>query len=801
MQRFKRALIGGALCLLLSAGAGTAMASPGEQAVGQTAQSQQSATSSATSTQTNPTNENIAVRIHSPGDDGSVTQTNAAVAAAPAVNANATDQSASQQQSGGGGTQAAGQTAKSDQDADATAEATQKNPTNKNVSVRIGSPGDGGSVTQTNAAVAAAPAVNANATGQSASQQQSGGGGTQAAGQTAKSDQDADATAEATQKNPTNKNVSVRIHSPGDDGDVTQTNASVALAPAINLNGTNQSATQSQGYGSGGGGVQAIGQEAKSDQYADADATSKQSGATNSNTPVRIGSPGDDGSVSQTNLSLAGALALNANETNQAASQQQGYDGKDKYGDKPKDDGKRKHDDKDKYGDKPKDDGYSGGGVQAIGQTAKNDQDAFADATSKQYDPTNSNTPVRIGSRGDDGDVTQTNASVALAPAINLNGTNQSATQSQGYGSGGGGVQAIGQEAKSDQYADADATSKQSGATNSNTPVRIGSPGDDGSVSQTNLSLAGALALNANETNQAASQQQGYDGKDKYGDKPKDDGKRKHDDKDKYGDKPKDDGYSGGGVQAIGQTAKNDQDAFADATSKQYDPTNSNTPVRIGSRGDDGDVTQTNASVALAPAINLNGTNQSATQSQGYGSGGGGVQAIGQEAKSDQYADADATSKQSGATNSNTPVRIGSPGDDGSVSQTNLSLAGALALNANETNQAASQQQGYDGKDKYGDKPKDDGKRKHDDKDKYGDKPKDDGYSGGGVQAIGQTAKNDQDAFADATSKQYDPTNSNTPVRIGSRGDDGDVTQTNASVALAPAINLNLLTQSATQTQ
>ena len=78
------------------------------------------ASSSATSIQHQPTNDNISVRIHSPGDDGSVTQTNAAAALAGALNTNATTQSADQRQAGGGGgIQAAGQHADNDQDAEA----------------------------------------------------------------------------------------------------------------------------------------------------------------------------------------------------------------------------------------------------------------------------------------------------------------------------------------------------------------------------------------------------------------------------------------------------------------------------------------------------------------------------------------------------------------------------------------------------------------------------------------------------------------------------------------------------------
>ena len=81
--------------------------------------------------QVKPSNENISVRIKSPGDDGDVDQTNAALAGAAAGNANGTSQSAEQAQGGdgckcgGGGTQAVGQSAKSKQDAAADANAVQ----------------------------------------------------------------------------------------------------------------------------------------------------------------------------------------------------------------------------------------------------------------------------------------------------------------------------------------------------------------------------------------------------------------------------------------------------------------------------------------------------------------------------------------------------------------------------------------------------------------------------------------------------------------------------------------------------
>jgi hypothetical protein len=400
--------LSGAL-VLLAMGAGTAMADDPIQAVGQVAGNSQSANANAESTQQNPTNKNVSVRIFSPGDGGDVSQSNSSTAAAAAGNENATQQGAVQ--SGGGGTQAAEQGAYSDQSADADATSAQDHPTNSNISVRIDSPGDDGKVKQSNSSGAAAKAGNENGTHQDVDQSQGGGDhccggdGVQAIGQKAVSEQSADADATSVQKDPTNNNVSVRIASEGDDGDVEQSNSSAALALAGNENATKQDADQTQGGGRhcGCDGVQAIGQKAVSGQKADAGATSKQHGATNSNTPVRIKSKGGGGSVSQANYSAALALAGNKNGTKQTASQ-------------------------DQHGTC----GCGGSGVQAAGQIAFNWQDADADATSKQSDAKNANAPVAIGSHTGGGSVKQANSSVAKALAFNANWLDQDAEQSQG---------------------------------------------------------------------------------------------------------------------------------------------------------------------------------------------------------------------------------------------------------------------------------------------------------------------------------------------------------------------------------
>ena len=278
------------------------------------------------------------------------------------------------------------------------------------------------------------------------------------------------------------------------------------------------------------------------------------------------------------------------------------------------------------------------------------------------------------------------------------------------------------------------------------------------------------------------------------------------------------------GVQAVGQFADSHQGAKADAETTQIAPTNANVPVRIGSPGGSGDVSQTNAALSGALAGNLNYTSQSTSQSQ---AGGGGVQAVDQEAGNHQWADADADTFQAGATNLNAPLNIGSGHGDmrkcgcdhgggygggsgggyggsshgdkpkcgcdhggygggydggsggGDVSQKNIAGAFGAALNANATDQAVNQSQGggYDAA-------------------KCGC-----GHGSDGVQAVGQFAWNKQSADSKANAKQLWPENANTPVRIGSWGDDGSVDQTNAALALSLAANLNYTRQEVTQTQ
>ena len=375
----KRQLIAllGAIAVLLAIGSGAAQAQS-VQGVEQSAGTGQSASSSASSTQTNPSNSNISVRIFSPGDNGSVSQSNNSVAGSIAGNAASTTQGVSQS-GGGGGEQAVGQVAETIQKAKSQAESKQEKPSNSNISVRIHSKGDDGAVSQSNNSVAGSAAGNVAGTTQGVEQSQGdgcgckhgGGSGVQAVGQEAKTIQVAESEAKSVQEHARNENIPVRIGSEGGGGSVEQSNNSVAGSLAGNAAHTTQGVEQTQGCGChGGDAVQAVGQGAITGQFADSKATSIQKGAENSNTPVRIHSKGDDGDVEQSNNSIALSAALNAAKTEQAVGQSQG--GGCGCGDRHKSDGAK---------------------VQAVGQWAETWQKADSDAKSEQWKPSNSNAP------------------------------------------------------------------------------------------------------------------------------------------------------------------------------------------------------------------------------------------------------------------------------------------------------------------------------------------------------------------------------------------------------------------------
>ena len=97
-----------------------------------------------------------------------------------------------------------------------------------------------------------------------------------------------------------------------------------------------------------------------------------------------------------------------------------------------------------------------------------------ASAASTQVNPLNLNIVVRNKSPGDEGPVTQTNASTATAGAANANVGSQGSGQLQnGGGSPGGQSQLASQSVPTSQATTADATSSQVAPTNANISISV----------------------------------------------------------------------------------------------------------------------------------------------------------------------------------------------------------------------------------------------------------------------------------------------------------------------------------------
>ena len=219
---------------------------------------------------------------------------------------------------------------------------------------------------------------------------------------------------------------------------------------------------------------------------------------------MRVLSPGNNGSVDQSNESKAKSFAGNKNTLTQDVTQDQGGSACCPHPAQRE----QRADHEDPCGCQ------SGVGIQAGGQEAYNKQKAESNAESKQVKPTNQNISVRVLSPGDDGDVSQTNSSTALSGAFNKNDTTQSLDQTQSGSrcnpcSSGVGIQAAGQKAFNWQHADSNAESKQIHPTNKALSVRFKSHGGGGTLSQANTSFAGSLAANKNVLSQTLTQRQG----------------------------------------------------------------------------------------------------------------------------------------------------------------------------------------------------------------------------------------------------------------------------------------------------
>ena len=262
----------------------------GVQSVNQQAGTEQSALAASKAVQVDPKNENVSIRINSPGNDGNVTQTNSVTSTANAGNDASTEQHASQGQAAD---KCGCDTIPVSQNSQPQA-ATQPQASNQ-------------------------PESSAPATDSAAAPASSSAPSVQSVGQTAGTQQTAIAGSAAIQKGASNANYPIRINSGGNSGDVTQSNTVSSAANAGNDARTHQRANQSDGSSCGCGGtdIQAADQKAETAQGALALSGAIQQfgdgkpsrcgcdggdgGSGNTASPVRIGSPGTDGNLTQTN--------------------------------------------------------------------------------------------------------------------------------------------------------------------------------------------------------------------------------------------------------------------------------------------------------------------------------------------------------------------------------------------------------------------------------------------------------------------------------------------------------------------
>jgi hypothetical protein len=658
-----------AVCLAAASVALADGAPPSTQGAIQSASTSQLAGAASSAQQVQPQNINISVRILSPGNDGDVTQINSADSSANAGNDASTTQNANQAQ-GGTGTQGADQSASTGQLAGALSAARQAIAANWNIPARVFSPASGsptthpdggssapsscgcsttappptsqpappppgGSTTQSNTADSNANAGNDASTRQGSTQTQGsscgcgGSGGTQGAAQTADTSQAALAASKAVQIDPSNNNISVRILSPGNDGDVTQTNSVTSNANAGNRASTDQHASQGQGGSSCGCRPPVLTGPPSSDPYGSSQPDPQDASQSTDATQPAAGQPSSSDPAVDSATTPASSPAPS---------------------------------------------------VQGIGQDASTKQLALAGSSAEQKGASNSNYPVRIGSYGDDGDVTQTNSVTSNANAGNSAWTNQYANQT-GSGSScgcssGTGVQGIGQQAETEQGSLALSKAIQdfgdgksrcgcedggSSGGNVSSPVRLWSPGTDGSTTQSNTVDSSANAGNRAGTRQGATQSSG-----------------------------------GGGlqVQGIGQEAGTAQGALAGSLAAQFGASNDSSPVRLWSPGGGGSLDQTNSVSSSAKAGNDGYTSQYGNQSIA-GSPCGcfriPIQAIGQESWLNQLGFAGSGAFQLFPSNSSEPARLWSFGEGGGIGQQNTDGSDALGGNRGRTDQSASQ--------------------------------------------------------------------------------------------------------------
>jgi hypothetical protein len=473
----------------------------------------------------------------------------------------------------------------------------------------------------------------------------------QVSGQSASTDQTAAAASSATQVNPSNTNISIRVLSPGSDGPVTQSNTAASSASADNSASTSQDANQS----AGGNGIQTSQQSASTDQLAAALSAAKQVDPSNTNTSIRVLSPGSNGAVTQSNTAASSADASNSANTSQDSDQTQS-------------------------GSSCGCGGSSDPGIQSSDQSAETGQAALAASEAKQIDPSNTAASVRVLSPGGGGSVTQSNTAASSADASNSADTSQSSDQNQSGGSkcgcGSDPIQIAKQSADTEQESAALSAAFQKDPSNTASPVRVWSPGSDGNVNQSNTAASSADSSNEASTTQDASQDP--KGSDHCG-------------------------CGGSAIQVIGQEAETGQSSTALSGAFQFfgkehegcgcdgsSSGNNASPVRVYSPGSDGNVTQSNNALSSADSSNEASTSQDADQNVG-GSDGLAIQVIGQQAETGQESLAGSLAAQFGPSNNASPTRVWSPGGGGSVNQSNTAASSASSENTASTEQDADQ--------------------------------------------------------------------------------------------------------------
>ena len=624
-------------------------------------------------------------------------------------------------------------------------------------------------------------------------------GAIQVSGQSATTAQQAGAASSATQIDPTNTDISIRVLSPGDDGAVSQSNTVGSSASAGNQAAT----TQTAGQVSGGSGIQTSQQQAGTDQLALALSEAAQIDPTNANLPVRVLSPGSDGSVTQSNTAGSQATSGNSATTGQSSSQDQGGASCGCSG--------------------------SGSGVQSANHSAGTQQGAGAISTATQDHPSNTNVSIRVLSPGSDGSVTQSNTAGSQATSGNSATTGQSSSQDQGGAScgcsgSGSGVQSANQSAGTQQGAGAISTATQDHPSNTNVSIRVLSPGSDGSVTQSNTAGSQATSGNSATTTQGATQTQAGSGcgcetpwqattpvqqaspttgaaspADGGVNQANTDGSSANAGNLGTTGQDAQQNTSGTAIQTGDQSAGTDQSAVALSSAKQIDPSNTAGPTRVLSPGDNGSVSQANTVGSTATSGNSASTTQSSNQSQGGSCGcsepirsdvapssasAPAIQVAGQDAATKQGSLAGSDAVQIGASNNASPARVNSPGGGGDVSQSNTAGSSATAGNAATTNQKVDQAAA--------------GVRCG---------------CGHAIQVVGQKAGTDQGSLAFSGAFQgFGPGKSEcgcggggssgndaSPGRVWSPGSDGSVTQSNTVGSSATSGNSAATGQNATQ--